>query len=90
MAGYGGALSRRGLIAGAAALAAARPAVAAQAVAAPGPGRTRPMSTAMRASGRPVNQTEAQFDAIQARKPAAMKRIEAYLKQHLGTRRPRA
>ena len=43
---------------------------------------------AMRASGRPVNQTQAQFDAIQARKPAAMKRIETYLKQHLGAADP--
>jgi protein-L-isoaspartate(D-aspartate) O-methyltransferase len=43
---------------------------------------------AMKASGRPVNQTQAQFDAIQARKPAAMKRIEAYLKEHLGSADP--
>jgi protein-L-isoaspartate(D-aspartate) O-methyltransferase len=39
---------------------------------------------AMVRSGRPVEQTEAQFQAIQARKPAAMKRIESYLKEHLG------
>ena len=39
---------------------------------------------AMRESGRPVSLTEGQFDAIQKRKPAAMKRIEAYLKDHLG------
>jgi protein-L-isoaspartate(D-aspartate) O-methyltransferase len=39
---------------------------------------------AMQASGRPVSVTDAQFDAIQKRKPAAMKRIEAYLKDHLG------
>ncbi len=38
----------------------------------------------MLASGRPVHQSQAQFDAIQARKPAAMQRIAAYLKQHLG------
>ncbi len=37
----------------------------------------------MAASGRPVHQTQAQFDAIQARKPAAMKLIETYLKEHL-------
>ncbi len=43
---------------------------------------------AMDASGRPVNLTDAQFDAIQKRKPAAMKRIEAYLKGHLGTADP--
>lgn len=42
----------------------------------------------MRDSGRPVTQTQAQFDAIQARKPAAMKRIEVYLKQHLGAADP--
>ena len=38
----------------------------------------------MRESGRPVSLTDAQFDAIQKRKPAAMKRIEGYLKDHLG------
>jgi protein-L-isoaspartate(D-aspartate) O-methyltransferase len=38
---------------------------------------------AMQASGRPVSLTDAQFDAIQNRKPAAMKLIETYLKQHL-------
>ena len=42
----------------------------------------------MRDSGRPVSLTDAQFDAIQARKPAAMKRIEAYLKEHLGSADP--
>jgi protein-L-isoaspartate(D-aspartate) O-methyltransferase len=40
--------------------------------------------TAMHASGRPVSLTDAQFDAIQHRKPAAMRLIETYLKQHLG------
>ncbi|MBN8890342.1 MAG: protein-L-isoaspartate O-methyltransferase [Rhodospirillales bacterium] len=39
---------------------------------------------AMAKSGRPVSLTQAQFDAIQARKPAAMKRIEQYLKERLG------
>jgi protein-L-isoaspartate(D-aspartate) O-methyltransferase len=39
-------------------------------------------------SGRPVEQTEAQFQAIQARKPAALRRIESYLKQHLGSADP--
>ena len=42
----------------------------------------------MRESGRPVSLTDAQFDAIQKRKPAAMKRIEAYLKDHLGAADP--
>ena len=39
----------------------------------------------MRRSGRPTDLTEAQFQAIQARKPAAMKRIESYLKERLGS-----
>ena len=39
---------------------------------------------AMAKSGRPVDLTEAQFQAIQARKPAALKRIETYLKERLG------
>jgi protein-L-isoaspartate(D-aspartate) O-methyltransferase len=39
---------------------------------------------AMRESGRPASLTDDQFGAIQRRKPAAMKRIEAYLKEHLG------
>ena len=43
---------------------------------------------AMRESGRPVSLTDAQFDAIQQRKPAAMRRIEAYLKDHLGSADP--
>ena len=44
--------------------------------------------TAMHASGRPVSLTDAQFDAIQNRKPAALRLIESYLKQHLGTADP--
>jgi protein-L-isoaspartate(D-aspartate) O-methyltransferase len=43
---------------------------------------------AMHKSGRPVDLTDAQFDAIQARKPAAMKRIEGYLKDRLGSADP--
>ncbi|HET6607586.1 MAG TPA: protein-L-isoaspartate O-methyltransferase [Rhodopila sp.] len=43
---------------------------------------------AMRESGRPVSLTDAQFDAIQKRKPAAMKRIETYLKEHFGSADP--
>jgi len=43
---------------------------------------------AMTASGRPVNLTEAQFDAIQKRKPAALHRIETYLKERLGAADP--
>jgi protein-L-isoaspartate(D-aspartate) O-methyltransferase len=44
----------------------------------------RAYEEAMDKSGRPVSLTEAQFDAIQGRKPAALRRIEAYLKEHLG------
>jgi protein-L-isoaspartate(D-aspartate) O-methyltransferase len=43
---------------------------------------------AMRKSGRPVDLTQAQFDAIQARKPATIKRIEGYLKDRLGSADP--
>ena len=39
----------------------------------------------MRESGRPVSLTDSQFEAIQTRKPAAMKRIEGYLKDHFGS-----
>nr|WP_294557349.1 protein-L-isoaspartate O-methyltransferase [uncultured Rhodopila sp.] len=44
--------------------------------------------TAMRESGRPVSLTDAQFDAIQKRKPAAMRLIESYLKERLGSADP--
>lgn len=43
---------------------------------------------AMKVSGRPCSLTDAQFNAIQARKPAAMKRIEDYLKAHFGSADP--
>lgn len=43
---------------------------------------------AMRKSGRPVELSEAQFNAIQARKPGAMRRIESYLKDRLGSADP--
>ncbi len=75
-------LSRRGIIGAAAALCAVGPARAAE-------GWTRTAyEKAMRASGRPVSLTDAQFDAIQHRKPAAMQHIAAYLKQHLGDADP--
>ncbi|MDA8247882.1 MAG: protein-L-isoaspartate O-methyltransferase, partial [Rhodospirillales bacterium] len=45
--------------------------------------------SAMARSGRRVSLTEAQFDAIQARRPAAMRRIADYLKSHLGHADPR-
>jgi protein-L-isoaspartate(D-aspartate) O-methyltransferase len=112
-------LGRRGLIAGAAALAAtpalaqtatppapstAAPAAAPQPAPPPAIAATAPESTtlsvpmtpngqpwtraaftaAMEASGRPVSLTDAQFDAIQARKAPAMKSIADYLKMRLG------
>ncbi len=43
---------------------------------------------AMRKSGRAIELSEAQFQAIQARKPGAMKRIESYLKERLGSADP--
>jgi protein-L-isoaspartate(D-aspartate) O-methyltransferase len=70
------------VIAGAAALAGWPMARAAE------PWTKQAYETAMRASGRPVSLTDAQFDAIQRRKPAAMKLIETYLKQHLGSADP--
>ncbi len=42
----------------------------------------------MRKSGRPVDLTQAQFDAIQARKPAAIAKIQTYLKERLGAADP--
>jgi len=42
----------------------------------------------MRKSGRSVDLTDAQFQAIQARKPAAMKLIGSYLKERLGSADP--
>ncbi len=43
---------------------------------------------AMNRSGRPVSLTDEQFDAIQARKPAALKHIEDYLRERLGDADP--
>jgi protein-L-isoaspartate(D-aspartate) O-methyltransferase len=42
----------------------------------------------MKESGRPISMSQASFDAIQARKPAALAQIEAYLKSHLGSADP--
>jgi protein-L-isoaspartate(D-aspartate) O-methyltransferase len=75
-------ITRRGVISAAGALTLARP------------GRAAPAWTkaayeqAMVASGRPVSLTDSQFDAIQKRKPAALKRIESYLKDRLGSADP--
>ncbi len=89
-------LTRRGLIAGAAALAslpgrslgASAAAGAAYGTPNNAPWTRAAFETAMDASGRPVDLTEAQFDAIQARKPAAMKMIADYLKMRLGAADP--
>ncbi|MDT7950245.1 MAG: protein-L-isoaspartate O-methyltransferase [Acetobacteraceae bacterium] len=43
---------------------------------------------AMRESGRPIDITQAQFDAIQARRPTALQHIETYLTQRLGSADP--
>ncbi|GAC1345715.1 MAG: hypothetical protein NVSMB18_26000 [Acetobacteraceae bacterium] len=56
--------------------------------AAPGAWSRDAYAEAMRKSGRPIDITDAQFQAIQARKPAAMKRIESYLKERLGSADP--
>ena len=83
-------MNRRALLAAAAELAApalvGRPARAANA--APGWNR-KTYEEAMARSGRRVDLTDAQFDAIQTRKPAAMQRIAQYLKAHLGEADPR-
>lgn len=82
MTASGFSLSRRGVLASAAALCAVGRAEAAA------PWTRSAYETAMRASGRPVSLTDAQFDAIQRRKPAAMQRIAEYLKHHLGSADP--
>jgi protein-L-isoaspartate(D-aspartate) O-methyltransferase len=71
-------VSRRGLIAGGAALTLAGPAHATVGW------NRKAYEAAMAKSGRHVSLTDEQFDAIQARKPACMRLIEDYLKSHLG------
>ncbi len=75
-------LSRRDVIA--AALAAPALLRGTARAAAPATWTRKAYEEAMAASGRPVTLTDGQFEAIQARKPAAMKLIEQYLKEHLG------
>ncbi len=82
-----GHLTRRSLIATSAMASLAMPALIRPARAATAWTRQAYME-AMAKSGRPVDLTEAQFQAIQSRKPAAMKRIESYLKERLGTADP--
>jgi protein-L-isoaspartate(D-aspartate) O-methyltransferase len=81
MAGYD--ITRRGLIAGGAAFAAAG-----RAHATASDWNRHAYEAAMAKSGRPVSLTDDQFNAIQARKPAAMRMIEQYLKSHLGSADP--
>ena len=78
-------LTRRRLISGAAAAALASPALAAANAA---HWTKADYEKAMKESGRPVSLTDGQFDAIQKRRPAALKRIEAYLKERLGSADP--
>ena len=77
-----GLLTRRGLIAAAAVSLPLSRLVAAE------PWTRGAYERAMRESGRPVSLTDQQFDAIPARKPAAMKLIASYLKGRLGTADP--
>jgi protein-L-isoaspartate(D-aspartate) O-methyltransferase len=76
-------ITRRGVIS-AAASASILPGIVATAARAAPVWTKAAYEQAMRESGRPASLTDAQFDAIQKRKPVAMKRIEAYLKDHLG------
>jgi protein-L-isoaspartate(D-aspartate) O-methyltransferase len=76
-------ITRRGLMAGGAALVATSGARAASAA-----WSREAYEQAMAQSGRRVSLTQEQFDAIQARKPAAMRLIEQYLKSHLGSADP--
>jgi protein-L-isoaspartate(D-aspartate) O-methyltransferase len=84
-------LNRRSVLAAAAALPLAAPAILAHRAVAAVDSSTwtrQAFEAAMAASGRHVSLTDAQFEAIQARKPAALKRIEHYLKDHLGAADP--
>ncbi len=79
--------TRRGLIASAAAATLLRPGSAGAAANAASWTKAA-YEQAMKDSGRPVSLTDGQFDAIQKRRPAALKRIEAYLKERLGSADP--
>ncbi|HET9019848.1 MAG TPA: protein-L-isoaspartate O-methyltransferase [Acetobacteraceae bacterium] len=90
MAGIACSLTRRSLLATGALAAPVLLARRARASDAAAPAWTRAAyEAAMAKSGRHVSLTDEQFAAIQARKPAAMKRIEDYLKAHLGQADPR-
>ena len=80
MIAFSNSLTRRSVIAGVAALPFAPSGHAAATT-----GWTRAAyQEAMAKSGRPVSLTDAQFDAIQGRKSAAMRLIAQYLKERLG------
>lgn len=81
-------LNRRGLIQGAAALSGLSGPLAA-AAAAPRVWDRRAFEAAMAASGRPTRISDAQFAAIQARRPEALSRIASYLKSRFGAADPR-
>ena len=89
MARHPSTITRRGVISASASALAFPAVVAAGGARAAAPAWTKAAyEQAMTASGRSVSLSDAQFDAIQKRKPAAMKRIEAYLKEHLGAADP--
>lgn len=90
MASFDPTLTRRGLVFGAAAAAFASAAFPSPGLAAANAAHwtKADYEKAMKESGRPVSLSDAQFDAIQKRRPAALKRIEAYLKERLGTADP--
>jgi protein-L-isoaspartate(D-aspartate) O-methyltransferase len=77
-------LSRRSLLIGAA----GSSLLAARARARNVPWTRAAYEEAMRRSGRPVSLTDEQFDEIQARKPHALKAINAYLSSRLGAADP--
>ena len=80
-------ISRRGLIAAAAATTVLRTGSAGAAANAASWTKAA-YEQAMKESGRPVSLTDAQFDAIQKRRPAALRHIESYLKERLGSADP--
>ena len=80
-------LTRRSLL-GAAASAALAPSAFAAASAGAVAWTRDVFEEAMRKSGRPIDLSQSQFDAIQARKPAAIAKIQSYLKDRLGSADP--
>lgn len=85
MAPVSASFTRRGLIGATAASALLGPAWAAS-----NSGWTRERyEAAMQRSGRPVSLTDEQFQAIQDRKPAALRLIDQYLSEHLGAADPK-